>query len=645
MRLTRELLACLAAAVLATGLRAGTSPEPVFAAPQRKEALPDAASVVVRRKQRVDEAFAVALEAAVLARGDRETKPFPVAFIVDPTPRLATWAPYLGKALGRLDKNIDQVATWHVASLGDKFGKPAKSVAEAAAQLSASASSDETIKNTTLALRESIKSLRRKGALVIYLADEHFEDDWELEKLVADVTKSKLVFCAIGPEGAYGRGWNDGMIRAWEKAPTGIGRDYWPDIGRDPFGRGSATAPWHGGDICAPLVPYDFSPFEWSTEFDVGDIGHRVPDTDKLSESLDELAELDDEERLKRMKELMGLGESKPVALPADEYGPAGDVSHVVTDREAPLPSGFGPYGLSRLAAVSGGRYITFGWNRIRVPSVSYDYGRLNLYGPDLRDREAIAEHIRENAVARAGLEAWAALAAWGDDFTHTTPPLTGKQVNVSETISVLPPNFDLHAGWSKLNERDEWLEKASEAESALRAVRERLQRVLEGKPEDSPSWQRRYELEAERALHILDARLLRLSAGIEIARAIPRSAWETKKTRVYLGNTLWIDRVRSGELTFRVEASVVPEGCREAAAEFEARHRRLLEAYQGTPWGAELSMNRVYLPEVKGYEAQPYRPLPKRGPPDPTPRPSGGDPAPPPTGGSTGGGSTTGGG
>jgi hypothetical protein len=76
------------------------------------------------------------------------------------------------------------------------------------------------------------------------------------------------------------------------------------------------------------------------------------------------------------------------------------------------LPSGFGYFHLARLCAETGGRYFMFGFVRSRSRfKLTYDYGMMRLFAPDLRSRASIVSALARHPLASALFRIWGGLA------------------------------------------------------------------------------------------------------------------------------------------------------------------------------------------------------------------------------------------
>jgi len=335
------------------------------------EDLPSARKVVVRRSASLTRALRVALGTA--SRGDLTGRE--VAVVVDVTPYTAAAERELMHAFIDLQASAPGVLSWRVAPLGGKFTRPRASSHALAMELPRVLVQPTPSENTMLDLRKTLSGFSARRGVVIYLADWHFEDDWQLERLLGLLRSRSQMMSTVGSEAAFSRGWNDGFFAPGRKrkSPRGGSGSYDLRIGRNPFGESERNAPWHGGDTAYPHVPAYFGGACWVSEFSVtDDSGEDDPRLEDLSERL--------RKSLERAKIRAG---------------------------DHPLPSAYGPYGLMRLAAVTGGRYVLWSWNPSGRTNVRYDYRRCDRLPPDLRPRRTIRADAARRRLARALLDAW----------------------------------------------------------------------------------------------------------------------------------------------------------------------------------------------------------------------------------------------
>jgi hypothetical protein len=103
------------------------------------------------------------------------------------------------------------------------------------------------------------------------------------------------------------------------------------------------------------------------------------------------------------------------------------DFLRAILDRvEVPIPSGFGPYGLMRAAGSTGGCYVLWGWVQGDTAPLHFDYGKCDLFPPDLRSRPEILADLPRRPLAQALLQAWATMADVQPGLVRQTPPLRG---------------------------------------------------------------------------------------------------------------------------------------------------------------------------------------------------------------------------
>lgn len=225
---------------------------------------PDATQVVVRGRT-----LAEALEIACQPAWENPKKLRSVVLIFDATPALKAAATRIGDAFKELAKRDCKAKDWRTARLGAKVGKSSRRVSELPKRLRFVLSKPPQESSTFGMLRSTLKSVR-KGAVVVYLADAHFEDDAGLEGVVAELSRKKATLSVIGGEAAFGHAWDDGIKRDEHQFSKNRTRGnhpyYFNDIGRNPFAS-SDPLPWHGGETAFPALPYEWGWRGWETRF------------------------------------------------------------------------------------------------------------------------------------------------------------------------------------------------------------------------------------------------------------------------------------------------------------------------------------------------------------------------------------------
>jgi hypothetical protein len=574
-------LAAIGAVSSLLGLSGAPSVGVALAAPDAEPALRSASEVVVRGKKTLEEA----VRAAMPAR-DAGAPPPAVAFVVDVTPNVAKSAAAVRSTIAALARDATFAREVRVAPLGRALGAPAKD-ARLERDVDAALEKETRFINTMAELRKSLASLRGP-AVAVYLCDWRFEDDFLVDALAADLVGRKIALGVVGTEAAFGRAWTDGSIdpldRARGHAPKG--GDYHPGIGRSPFGKPVADAPWHGGDSAYPAVPYRFSQLFWETEFQ------------KASTSL---------------KDALGglAGGSGPGAPPREGPTPEGPPPEDLAERLGaakpfdpdamrtyPIPSAFGPYGLMRVAAVTGGRYALWSWNPGGRARVTYDYGRCNLLPPDLRARERILPELATPGLAGATIAAWHALLGVGGLVGHR-PPLD-RDLKSPRSVDDASFGSDFRITWDTPSDWKTLRRGLAAAIPAVAAARRTLEAAIASTKEPDGDLERRRLADArlfETTLAIVEFELHEMDLATkdvtpELWRKTPKGKTPGVAPRAFVvgaanplagfPNVTMVD----GDDGHALDAS--------AGSRIKARRSEHLERYKGTPFGAQVDLADV---------------------------------------------------
>ena len=608
----------LAAVMLLTAVEA---PHGASAAPDASP--PEARTVVARGIRSLDQAIRTARTSAAPSRYAPDADPV-TAVVLDATPHTREHAMRIAAAVQLLAREIQ--GEWRLAKLGARFVPAQPDGDTLLAQVRGLLAVDSEVANTTAALRRSVRSLDVRGGCVVYLADWRFEDDHDLEALLRDLRHRQLTFGVVGSEAAFEHGWNDGVLDLRDRmrggfklgAPEKEDR-YGERIGRDPFTAGDANAPWHGGDSAFPLLPYRFSEALWITEFAPSALRFGRADP-RGAEGRGDLEDL--MERMGRKRKT---------------FESAGG-------RKTPLPSAFGPYGLMRAAAMTGGRYVLWSWNPSRRASLTYDHARCNQFGPDLRDRKTIRKDAARRPLARALFSTWGAIARKGTALAMHTPPIDkGARAQpidlLEETATSLP------TVWMNRSMHRDFLRKATRWRDAARKGAGTLDRALSKTREPLDPVDRRLAADAALLRHILLVLDFELSEALAAAGTVPDDAWDNDAAaHPGIRPVRWIE---PGDDPDQIRTTGVPLFADGHGARVEAARAEQLRRYRSTPFGVQVAANAVdtwQLTTMRKLQATGKPRVPGRTPsesettpPAPTPRRPGG--------GSSGGGPSTGGG
>ena len=462
---------------------------------------PRPARVVVERNARdLSAALRLALRPALR---DRRRD---VALVVDVTPYTAKSGDALTKALLALEADAGDVGGWRIAPLGGRFGERTTRPTGLVTQLADVLADETPSRNTLLDLRRTLGGFDTRGGVVVYLADWHADDDHELERFVHGLRRRGQVFSVVGSEAAFTRGWNDGLFAGPTGTPDPRGGpgSYDPRIGRDVFGRRDPGKPWHGGATGYPHLPWEFRGIPWATEFS-GNDGYGLRFDEARADGETDETELEDlRERMRALRE--------------DERAGAAGVY--------PLPSGWGPYGLTRAAAETGGRYVLWSWNPRGRSDVVYDYSRLDLFPPDLRPRESLLADVRRRPLARALMTAWHLVSQPNAAVAAVGPPVeddlrTPQPVGETRLARCLACEW---IDWADVMSHRRLVGKTIEALDDAVAV---LDRALRKAGEPTDDIERRLSADADLFRHTL--LVLRFSLGEidEVNRLIGNDAWD----------------------------------------------------------------------------------------------------------------------
>ncbi|MBL9087648.1 MAG: hypothetical protein JNM10_10960 [Planctomycetia bacterium] len=499
--------------------------------PQRPSSVaPVASTVVVRRQTSLEDAFR-----SSMGRAEGLSESSGVLVVADPTDGLRAAVPAISAALAALSATPARPKVWQTAVLGRAPSAPVDDPAALGPKLGAALA---TAKRPTLgpdtlgALRTSIGRAKGAGGLVIYLAHARFEDAVDLEGFVEELRKARRTLCVIGPEAAFERAWKD-VLPTTQELLDNPGRRTFPDVGTNPFPPEDPKAPWRGGDTAYPPIPYLFSvTSRWDTAF-----------------------------------------------------GPPGGP-------DVAVPSAFGPYGLMRACGLTGGAYVLWGWTAGTGTAFRFDYGRCNLFPPDLRARTEILDDVRRRPLAFALLRAWDALALAG--IVDHTAPIQG---TVGRPMAEVPGlRFWLSGVFDSARDRDDSVASAraslGELDGVLIALGEALRAA--GDPKDDVD--RRYRADADLLQQALEAIRFRTHEYILWSSSLQAKAWRVKRSKSpYVEDELWIEGGDDDDpARVRPRQGVVVQSPADAERLLASR-RAFLERYRGTPFGAVVARNDVY--------------------------------------------------
>jgi hypothetical protein len=640
-RVARRLLwlvALVAAWSPAGGPRAALVAE---GAPPEEPSVRSASEVVVRGKTTLD----LAIRAAVPPTAAGAPAPL-VAIVVDVTPNVVQRGNSLMSTLRRLRDDPGFAREIRLTAIGRSLGAAADSPVEFTRDIAAALEAETPVLNTMSELRKSLASLRGP-AVAVYVCDWRFEDDFHVDALAAELVRREIVLSVVGTEAAFGRAWTDGSVGPADciAGRTPITGEYFPGIGRSPFGKPVADAPWHGGDAAYPPVPYRFHEFLWRTEF-------QKPARQVVLGAPPDVAPGGMDEPVEPPGDDPAMGEPAEEPETPEDLGARLGLPSLAdladSARTYPIPSGFGPYGLMRLAAVTGGRYVLWSWNPGGRARVTYDYGRCNLFGPDLRARERILLEIRTDPLAAATLAAWHALLA-ADGVVEQTPPLE-KDGRTARAIDDVHASTDFSFIWPNLSQWKQFRKSLARSQTPVATARRLLETALSSQKEADGDVGRRRQADALLLLFTVQVLEFELNELDLATRDVKPDLWRTtpKGKTPGVGSRDFIRGAANPleELGFEIGSAMDAPALDPAAGDRITKARKQhLERFRGTPFAAQVELADISTYRVVEWEEGK---APTRG---GSPSESGGVkpgaglPSPPPGAGSTGGGAPTTGG
>jgi len=283
--------------------------------------------------------------------------------------------------------------------------------------------------NTVAALLRTLAP-QREPAGVVYLVDGRFEDDQGLEDAIARLRERRPSLSVVGSEAACLRGWSDGTPPPLHRSSPRGSVDARPGVSQHPFGPGKPDAAWHGGETAFPPQPYRWHPFLWATEFDAS-AGRGVADVAPKGPQDGPRAPGEVEDLLER------FGKTAPENLDG---------------RTFPLPSAFGPYGLSRFAAETGGRYVLWSWSPSGRARVTYEWGRCDSFPPDLRSRKDPLADLPSDPHASAMLRPWHLRLQAAPGLVEHLPPVDAS-LRGPRAVAEAPVGTSMPWTWDRVGE------------------------------------------------------------------------------------------------------------------------------------------------------------------------------------------------
>lgn len=553
LALSLPLLTLLLSLLLGTPARAGDAP------------VRSARDVVERHADDLGAALRMALRPALREPG-RE-----VAFVVDVTPYTQAATERLIEALFELEKPGAEVPGWRIAPLGGRFGDRVDRPTDLARQFAEALATETPSTNTLLDLRRTLGDFDARRGVVVYLADWHIDDDHELERCLDGLVRRDQTLSVLGSEAAFTRGWNDGLFAGRDGTPDPKGGpgSYDPRIGRDVFGRRDPVKPWHGGATGYPHLPWHFHSLPWQTQFSSRDTFRT--DRDEL-ERQGRAGEIEREDLRERLRELR-------------------DAEREHRGGAYPLPSGWGPYGLMRMAATTGGHYVLWSWNPGGRSDVQYDYARLDLFPPDLRARSELRREVRARPLARALMEAWHVATEEGAAIVAITPPLED-DLRTPQDIGESRPGRCLACEWVDHADVVHHRRVVGRTLDAMDVAIDLLDRALRAAGEPTDDIDLRLAADADLFRHTLLTLRFSLGEIDAVNRLVGNDAWDQPDAYPLAAPQEFLLRGEDPE-DVKPRTRTVFDAKR--AAHLVEDRKRMLARYRGTPWAATVARNLVY--------------------------------------------------
>jgi hypothetical protein len=505
-----------------------------------------------------------------------------VTLIVDPAQSLANAEESLVEALVALESRSPRALRWSLATLGRAPEVRRSSPSELGPALTGALEPRELIVDTITSLRDTAAACP-DDSLLVYVATESFEDERDVEGLVLALHARGQTLSVVGPEAGFLRAWNDGFFPPYRgrRNADGTSTLYDTRVGRSPLAEeaDATEPPWHGPETAVPLAPARFG-----DHFDGRLFTHRD--------------EVDPE-----------TGE--PVRR---------TYSHA-------YPSGWGPWSLMRLAAVTGGRYVTWS-TRPSGEAVRYDGSRLDLHAPDLRARVDVLAAAAKRPLRAALVRVWGETTDATSAVFGSTPPVRSdlkSPIRMGEPTSRLRPPRLLYEREDHARFLDQCPKLIRLLDGAIRRIDAAIARA--SRPRDDAA--RRDLADARLLRHVLLCERFAWGEALSRGRRLMPRPWRDDGMVPKIDWVTWVRSVGGRERIDEVQ--LVDE---KRAAALLADRRFLLETYAGTPWGEMVRRNRISTYELKRVRLARGNPAPRTGLADSEPRPpdvtpSGGTPGP----------------
>ena len=300
--------------------------------------------------------------------------------------------------------------------------------------------------------------------------------------------------------------------------------------------------------------------------------------------------------------------------------------------------SAFGPYGLSRFAAETGGRYVLWAWNPSGRARVTYEWGRCDYFPPDLRARKELLAGLASDPHASVMLRAWHLLLHEAPGLVEHLPPVDAA-LKVPRAVAEAPGGSSMPWTWDRVGELKEFLRGADAGLAGSARALALLDPLADVAAEPDDDRARRGLAEVRLLRHTLRTIAFELAEARTAARGVPPDAFAKMRRDTSFGCVSSELIVGKGSVLYRLSGaltrSTTPPYDEAAFTRVKAEREALVARYRGTPFAELVLFNDVSTfrvnvwtrgtpPDTSGLPAESDSPPPA---------------TPPPSGGSTGGG------
>ncbi len=468
-----------------------------------------------------------------------------VILIVDPVQPLADVTEDFISALVALDERSPTELRWSLATLGRGPERSTPTASALSPALGSALQPRNLIADTLTSLRLTAAKCPA-NSLLVYVAALNFEDERDVEGLAMALHSRGQTLSVVGPEAGFQRAWNDGINPPYSgrKEADGSTTIYDPNVGRSPLAADDpdgTRAPWHGPETALPMLPARFG-------------GHF-------------------DGRLFTFRDEVDPDTGEPVRRPYEHA----------------YPSGWGPWSLMRLAAVTGGRYVTWSTQPTGT-TVRYDGARLDLFAPDLRARADVLDAAAKRPLRAAVVRVWGAMTDASDVVFGSTPPV---RTDLESPLRMCEPSSRLGPP-RVFYEREDHQDFLAQCPRLMRLLDTAIRKISAAiarseRPRDDDA--RRDLADARLERHVLLCERFAWGEAYARGRRLMSRAWRDDGRVPALD---WVTYAHSRDDGTRMLDEDVDIVDAERAAEVLADRNFLLDTYAGTPWGALIARNRI---------------------------------------------------